>query len=818
MSRLLLAFITSLFVFINVKAQLTHSGNFVHLGGVENNEELAFVKDKIDNDKQPWAGQFNDLLGWAVAGNLNAVGDGENGPRDLAKNAYANALAWHYTGNTTYADRAVNILNAWAGFGGYSSTAGQDLLVGGWLGTLLGPAAELMRDYSGWPATEQNDLKTMFEKEFYPVINTMSRWNGNVDLTQIQAMLAIAVFNEDVDEFNAGLARLELRNPAYYYLSTDAPSSRNYGGSSEANWGESNGEGSAVTDWVDGLTQETCRDNGHHAQFAMAATLAAAEIAWHQGVDVYAREEERYVAVLELMALQLTSGNMQGTCEDNVTSTSRFNTFEIGYNHYHNRMGLDLPETAKVLPISANSADSWNIFFETLTHRGVGGSGVSLCTRPNLGKNLSICGNKSLTLNSGLNTVGKTIVWTKNGDVIPGEDGASLVIEEAGEYVIEADSARCVTTDKITVGGTISVDLGPDVELCAATTEILDAGTEGTDYLWSTGEITRTIEVMEVGTYSVAVSIAGCPEATDEITVTSKLLEVTAEPICTSGTVNLIVEDNGTFSWFDSPTSTVSLEEGNTYSPIITANTTFYVEDEGGVDGTLGKENAGTGETWSTLSTDFAAADKVNNVTVSQTITLNSIAVYVNGSASVTINFKQGGVPVHTKTIPNLGGGKQTLDLGFVLEPGNYVIDVEGTTGELFFEASGATFPYSYPEFISFTYNQNWQAEWYGWFYDWNITAGNTCTRTPVIAVIDSKNQDCVVNGLKDFDQHILSVYPNPSQNGVFKLGKSSSWEVFTSLGQSIKAGQGTEVDISNELKGLYIIRTENGIAKIIFD
>ena len=60
----------------------------------------------------------------------------------------------------------------------------------------------------------------------------------------------------------------------------------------------------------------------------------------------------------------------------------------------------------------------------------------------------------------------------------------------------------------------------------------------------------------------------------------------------------------------------------------------------------------------------------------------------------IKINFKQGSTIVHTKTTGALGAGKQTIALGFVLEPGAYTIDVEGTTGELYFEASGATFPY----------------------------------------------------------------------------------------------------------------------------
>ena len=54
--------------------------------------------------------------------------------------------------------------------------------------------------------------------------------------------------------------------------------------------------------WVDGLTQETCRDNGHHTQYGMGSALHAAEVAWHQGVDLYTAEADRYIATMELMA------------------------------------------------------------------------------------------------------------------------------------------------------------------------------------------------------------------------------------------------------------------------------------------------------------------------------------------------------------------------------------------------------------------------------------------------------------------------------------------------------------------------------------
>jgi hypothetical protein len=201
----------------------------------------------------------------------------------------------------------------------------------------------------------------------------MSTWNGNVDLTQIDAMMNMAVFCEDETELKLGLSRLSKRNPAYFYLTTDLSSSRNYGGSSTSSWSYPNpgsATGSAVTSWVDGITQETCRDNNHHAQYALASAIHAAEVAWNQGLDVYGDNLERYTSSLELMALQVNSGKMQGTCGDDVTSKSLYNTWEMAYNHYHNRKGIDLPNTLAVITnkIRISGQSDWNIFYETLTH------------------------------------------------------------------------------------------------------------------------------------------------------------------------------------------------------------------------------------------------------------------------------------------------------------------------------------------------------------------------------------------------------------------------------------------------------------------
>ena len=70
------------------------------------------------------------------------------------------------------------------------------------------------------------------------------------------------------------------------------------------------------------------------------------------------------------MATQLVTGDMQGTSANPVTTSSRFNTFEVGFNHYQNRQGIALPNTLKAITqeLRPKGQSDWNIFYETLTH------------------------------------------------------------------------------------------------------------------------------------------------------------------------------------------------------------------------------------------------------------------------------------------------------------------------------------------------------------------------------------------------------------------------------------------------------------------
>jgi hypothetical protein len=235
---------------------------------------------------------------------------------------------------------------------------------------VLAPAAEILSLYPGWTEADKSATKTMFRTVFLPALVKMSYWNGNVDLTQLDALMSTAVFLEDEAAFLNGVERLKKRLPAYFYLESDADVVRVYANGTY-NWSGVN----EPVKWVDGITQETCRDNNHHAQFAIAAAIAAMETAWQQGVDLYTPHQERMVDAMELMALQLSSKDMQGTCATNKTTDQhgdddRYNTLEIGYNHYHNRKGVDMPETWKEiqLELRTKGRQQFNMFHETLTH------------------------------------------------------------------------------------------------------------------------------------------------------------------------------------------------------------------------------------------------------------------------------------------------------------------------------------------------------------------------------------------------------------------------------------------------------------------
>lgn len=330
---------------------------FVHPGARSGLHELEFVKKQIAAKAEPWTSHLNSAK--TAGSDSRALGL---------------ALDWYHTGNVASANAAIAALKAWNTHAPYepapTNGGNQSSLEAGWAASVLAPAAEVLSLYPGWTEADKSATKTMFRTVFLPALVKMSYWNGNVDLTQLDALMSTAVFLEDEAAFLNGIERLKKRLPAYFYLESDADVVRVYANGTY-NWSGVN----EPVKWVDGITQETCRDNNNHAQFAIAAAIAAMETAWLQGVDLYTPHQERMVDAMELMALQLSSKDMQGTCATNKTTDQhgdddRYNTLEIGYNHYHNRKGVEMPETWKEiqLELRTKGRHQFNMFHETLTH------------------------------------------------------------------------------------------------------------------------------------------------------------------------------------------------------------------------------------------------------------------------------------------------------------------------------------------------------------------------------------------------------------------------------------------------------------------
>jgi hypothetical protein len=63
-----------------------------------------------------------------------------------------------------------------------------------------------------------------------------------------------------------------------------------------------------------------------------------------------------------------------------------------------------------------------------------------------------------------------------------------------------------------------------------------------------------------------------------------------------------------------------------------------------------------------------------------------------------------------------------------------------------------------------------------------------------------------------------INIYPNPSKTGVFQLSKVAEWEVFNSNGILIEKGNGNSIDISNQNKGLYMLKMGIMTQKLIIE
>ena len=363
------------------------AGGFKHPGVLVSREQLDFVKERIARGEEPWTSALAaarkepqaslayqaEPIEVVACGSYSRPNIGCSREMRDAGAAYLQALLWYFTGEDAHARKSIEIMNAWSAVV-KDHTLHNAPLQAGWAASLWPRAGEIIlhAGKTDWPAPEVARFKGMLRDVYLPeILPGQPRFNGNWELTMIEAILGIAVFLEDPDTFDAGVAMWRQRVPTYIYMKKDGPLPIAPVGGGRDTREELIKHWHGQETFRDGLGQETCRDLGH-LDFGFSAMLNAAETAWIQGLDLYAEESDRIRAGLEfnmayVEGVEVPAWLCAGRIEANHGPTG-----EIALNHYAGRKGLPLPNTEAFVRSRRPLGRNHHIAWETLTHARIG--------------------------------------------------------------------------------------------------------------------------------------------------------------------------------------------------------------------------------------------------------------------------------------------------------------------------------------------------------------------------------------------------------------------------------------------------------------
>ncbi len=378
---------------------------FIHPGALNTQADLERIAEAVKRGQEPYLSGYNALISnqYAQIGAHRAVGTiirggtGDNCAllyRD-AHRAYLCAIRWKISGDTRYADCARDILNGWSSTLKSVSGNADRYLASGLYGYELACAAEIMRDYEGF---ELERMQNMLMTVFYPMnerflysseigddhngAHVMNYW-ANWDLCNMASSVAIGVFCDRRDIYERALE--------YYKCGA--------GNGSVFNAVPKVYEASAATmNMPVGQWQESGRDM-EHTMMGVGLMAVVCEIAWNQGDDLYGWANNRFMYGAEYVA-QYHSGQSvpyttyywysgaNGAWSEHAILAGKGGVrpvFEMIYNHYRNRKGIELPgvkallETEGIRPEggAASHGSSFDQFgFGTLLYTREAGSGT----------------------------------------------------------------------------------------------------------------------------------------------------------------------------------------------------------------------------------------------------------------------------------------------------------------------------------------------------------------------------------------------------------------------------------------------------------
>jgi parallel beta-helix repeat protein len=304
---------------------------FIHPGIDQTSKDLEYMKDKVLKGEQPYKDAYDRLKAAAdtpfaaqpfahvLRGGYGRPNIGGSELANSANIAYNDALVWYITGDRQYAQKAIDILNAWSPVL-WDFDLNDAKLLAAWTGHVLCNAAEILRyTKSGWQQQDQEQFARMLMTVYYPLIRYYyPTANGNWDGAIIHTILAIAIFTDNRAMFD---------NAVDHYLHSPV-------------------NGSIIKYiYPSGQCQESMRDQGH-VQLGLGEFAGAAQVAFTQGVDLFAVADNRLALGYEYTASFLLG--QRPHCYGPISERAMMlrDDYEVVYRHY-TAQGVSVPWTKK---------------------------------------------------------------------------------------------------------------------------------------------------------------------------------------------------------------------------------------------------------------------------------------------------------------------------------------------------------------------------------------------------------------------------------------------------------------------------------------
>jgi hypothetical protein len=385
----------------------------------------------------------------------------------------------------------------------------------------------------------------------------------------------------------------------------------------------------------------------------------------------------------------------------------------------------------------------------------------------------ALCQGQTTTLTAVTNNANYNFSWSPSTG-LSSTTGASVTAapQVPTTYTLVSDDGLCGYIDSLFVdvgpasvagNAVISTDticLGSNatVSLTGNTGNIQWQSNSGSGWVNESGTGSTTAQYLVSPTstlqYRAVVTSGGCAPDTSgilDLTVLAVTDPVTVnDTICGPGTVALTANGVGVLEWYTSATGGNSINVGSTYSPNIGNTTTYYVEASAGGTYNVGPANSSFGTQFPVTGSNWGMT-----FDVTQTVSLDRVYISPGGtSGPVTINMRSsiGGAILNTTTFNVIAfSGLQPITLGWTINPGvGYTLELDASSVPLYYNSFGATYPYTFPgSSVSITgfYNPNPStANFYYFFYNWQITEGCKSNRVPVTGVVNPTPPVPIIN------------------------------------------------------------------------